>query len=76
MKEYILGESAYGRVKVLCISQDKKEGIVCDKCNEKVRDVTVISTDTSNGEYGDVSICERCIMSILSEFHNYEKMKH
>jgi hypothetical protein len=35
-----------------------------------VKDVPVLGADTSDGEYGDVSLCERCILRLLAEFRD------
>jgi hypothetical protein len=56
-----LGESAYGRSKELSVFQGQ-----CDKCGNSQR--IIISTDTSDGEYGSLDICVECIKELSDQF--------
>ena len=67
-KSYDFGESAYGRSKELHISQSDDEGMWCDACRSYVRRIPVVSTDTSCGEYGLVSVCLPCIHRMVHRF--------
>lgn len=63
-----LGESAYGRSKELHVLQDDDEGIWCDCCKRNVEDRPVVCMDVSDGEYGPMCVCERCVSLLFRDF--------
>lgn len=65
IEEY-LGESAYGRRKLLNVGSE-----FCDRCHE-TRDV-VIGMDSSDGEYGSVSVCMGCLNELADRFRFNKK---
>jgi hypothetical protein len=58
--DFDFGESAYGRRLHSTILIN-----VCDKCK---KDKLILSSDTSDGEYGPLSLCKDCILEM---FNNY-----
>lgn len=69
---YYLGESAYARSKEVHISK----GIYCDKCKIFVNSVPVLSADTSDDEYGPVSVCKTCIDDMFNKYYNLDNKKN
>lgn len=53
----VLGDAGYGRSKVVTC-----EVAMCDKCNGTER---VLSFDSSDDEYGSVSVCRRCFLDMI-----------
>lgn len=50
--EYVMNGGA------MILSKDDKDGVYCGHCQTNVKKTIVFSFDSSNGEYGCVSICE------------------
>ena len=65
---YELGPANFNRTLVLEIAQDEKDGLLCDICKKNITNFPVVSTDSSEGEYGSVNFCELCILEKLQEF--------
>ena len=65
---YELGSASFNRTLVLEIAQEQIYSLWCDVCKKDVTDFPVISTDSSDGEYGSVNFCEPCILEKLQEF--------
>jgi len=58
-KQYDFGESAYNRRrKIVRIASGH-----CHVCNKE--NIPALSFDTSDGEYGDISICKECFIRLL-----------
>ena len=64
----ILGESGHGRTKKIGVFRS-----TCDRCFESSR--VVISTDTSNGEYGPLDLCIECINDLQRKFLRAEEQE-
>ena len=58
----VLGSSNYGRKKQVTIYKR----LHCDNCKQESENV--IHTDTSNNEYGGLSLCEKCIFQLICNF--------
>ena len=69
---YALGTTCLSTVKNLRIDMDPALGCYCDKCNTYVR-VPVMSTDSSDGEYGRVSVCETCVKLMFDAFRQQQQ---
>lgn len=64
--DFDLGESAFSRKKTVSVFQGQ-----CDKCG--LGQQIIISSDTSDGEYGDVCICIPCINDMVEHFNDTRK---
>jgi hypothetical protein len=57
--------------KELHVLQDDEEGGVwCDRCQRSVEDQPVVCMDGSDGEYGPMCVCERCVSLLFRDFKN------
>lgn len=63
IREYSCGESAYRRTKRVSIIKAIAEShLKCDICLKKmIKGNCAVTMDTSDGEYGDATICLDCI---------------
>lgn len=61
-----IGESAYNRSKELSIDMDSNIGVWCDSCKKNSKN-PVLSMDTSDGEYGSISLCKTCISNYFKK---------
>lgn len=58
----VLGTSNYGRKKQVTIYKR----LHCDNCKKESENV--MHTDTSDNEYGGLSLCEKCISQLIDNF--------
>lgn len=58
----VLGPAKYGRKKQVSIYKK----LHCDNCKKESENV--IHTDTSDNEYGGLSLCEKCIYQMIDNF--------
>lgn len=58
----VLGSSNYARKKQVTIYTK----LYCDNCKKESENV--IHTDTSDNEYGGLSLCEKCIYQLIDNF--------
>lgn len=65
---FYIGTANYNRSKLVTIFKKT----TCDSC--KIESDNVIYTDSSDGEYGGIRLCEKCILQFFNDFKN-GKMK-
>ena len=65
---FCLGSAGYGRQQEVTIYKTN----YCSNCKKENENVLYI--DSSDGEYSDVSLCEKCILQFFYDFKN-GKMK-